>query len=211
MVKKIAGTVEKTFDMMDENEDGELDKHEVRETLRKLGVHREVLDEDVESLMEAADTNSDGVITLDEFKNWYLKQKLRAGIRIKKLFDVFDEDRDGLISKDECKSLIAAVNGCEPPIDMINTVMKRSDSAYLLNVDNVIAWFDSENPSGMGNISQKKVKVPKAKVVPASCKVQSDLEQSKEDVDILTFAAHDEEDYIGISFPVGEGWKCKLQ
>jgi len=232
MVKKIAGTVEKTFHMMDENQDGELDKSELREALRKLGVHRDLLDKDVKTLMEAADTNDDGVISLDEFKNWYLREKIRAGRRIEKLFHVFDEDRDGFISKEECKSLLAAVNGCEPPIDMINTVMKRSDSALFINLDNVIAWFDSENPSETETscnkrvsvskatvipeickvqCSKKKVSIPKTTVVPASCKVQSDLEQSEVGVDGLVIAVDSEDDNLSISFPFGEGWKCKLQ
>jgi len=232
MVKKIAGTVEKTFHMMDENQDGELDKSELREALRKLGVHRDLLDKDVKTLMEAADTNDDGVISLHEFKNWYLREKIRAGRRIEKLFHVFDEDRDGFISKEECKSLLAAVNGCEPPIDMINTVMKRSDSALFINLDNVIAWFDSENPSETEissnkrvsiskatvipasckvQCSKKKVSIPKTTVVPASCKVQSDLEQSEVGVDGLVIAVDSEDDSLSISFPFGEGWKCKLQ
>lgn len=210
MVKKIAGTVEKTFHMMDENGNGVLDKDELKKALLKLGVHRDVVDKDVKTIMKAADTNRDGVISLDEFKNWYMAQKLRASSRVEKLFHMFDEDKDGFISKKEFGGLLTAVNGCEPPKQMIDTIMKRTDSKLLINRASVIDWFESENPTN----SRSKVKVkhhglPKAAVVPASYELRN--EQSQKVVNVLTVAAIDEDESISISFPYGDNWKGKLR
>jgi len=135
-----------------------------------------------------------------------MSQKLRASSRIEKLFHIFDEDKDGFISKKEFKGLLTAINGCEPPKQMVDTIMKRSDSTILINRDSVINWFESENAT---NVKPKYFGLPKASVVPASCVSEND--QSQKVVNVLTVAAIDEDDSISIAFPFGDTWKCKLR
>jgi len=139
-----------------------------------------------------------------------MAQKLRASSRIEKLFHIFDEDKDGFISKLEFKGLLTAINGCEPPKEMIDTIMKRSDSTLLINRASVVNWFESENPTD--SISTVKVKhygLPKAAVVPATYELPQ--EQSQKVVKVVTVAAIDEDDGISISFPFGDNWLCKLR
>jgi len=212
MVKKIAGSVLKSFRMMDENENGVLDKDEVKKALRKLGVHRDALDKDVKTIMKAADTNGDGVISLEEFKNWYISQKLRASSRIAKLFHVFDQDKDGFISKEEFKDLLTAINGCEPPKEMVESILERSNSTLLINIASVIAWFDNENPSEMmSSVKPKGHSLLKASVVPASFQVELGPEQLQEKADVLNVEPPIQNETVSISFPFGEGWNSKLR
>lgn len=140
-----------------------------------------------------------------------MAQKLRASSRIEKLFHIFDEDKDGFISKKEFKGLLTAINGCVPPKQMVDTIMRRSDSTILINRARVIDWFESENPTGSTkiNVKPKYYGLPKAAVVPASCVLQN--EQSQKVVNVLSVAAIDEDDSISISFPFGDNWKCKLR
>merc|ERR1719427_788677 len=69
MVKKLAGTVEKTFHMIDINKNGVLDRSELRKVLKKLGVSPESLENDVDTLLDDVDENRDGMVSLDEFNN----------------------------------------------------------------------------------------------------------------------------------------------
>lgn len=68
MVNNLGGTVEKTFHAMDVDEDGVLNKEDLKISLLSLGVNREVLMRDVKSIIKASDINCDGVISLNEFK-----------------------------------------------------------------------------------------------------------------------------------------------
>jgi len=68
MVNNLGGTVEKTFRSMDVDEDGVLNNEDLKISLLSLGVNREVLMRDIKCMIRAADTNGDGVISLDEFK-----------------------------------------------------------------------------------------------------------------------------------------------
>eukprot|EP00746_Dinoflagellata_sp_MGD_P149341 gnl/MRDRNA2_/MRDRNA2_81387_c0_seq2.p1 gnl/MRDRNA2_/MRDRNA2_81387_c0~~gnl/MRDRNA2_/MRDRNA2_81387_c0_seq2.p1 ORF type:complete len:932 (+),score=160.01 gnl/MRDRNA2_/MRDRNA2_81387_c0_seq2:129-2924(+) len=57
------------FKRWDKNSDGRLDREELRALLFKLGVASET---DANSMMEAADKNKDGFISIEEFINWAL-------------------------------------------------------------------------------------------------------------------------------------------
>jgi len=69
MVKKLAGTVEQIFQSIDIDGNGVLDKEELAKLLTQLGVHQAALEEDVKTLMETADLDNDGVVSLSEFKH----------------------------------------------------------------------------------------------------------------------------------------------
>merc|ERR1719447_1066669 len=146
MVKKVAGTVEKAFSAIDVNQNGVLDRWEVRRVLKRLGVSPGDLENDIKILMEAVDQNGDGKVSLVEFKTWYVSQKLRATARIEKLFNVYDADKDGFINKAEFKALITAVNGDIPPTEILDLIMHNIGSSELINLENTIAWFESQNP-----------------------------------------------------------------
>jgi len=231
MVKKLAGTVENTFHMIDVDGNGVLDQEELKKALYKLGVRQDILERDVKTLMKAADTDKDGVVSLNEFKNWYMSQKVRAAMRVEQLFRVFDEDNDGYINKTEFKALLTAVNGSTPPTELLD---KTVSSPELINLADTITWFESLNPIEREVIVRKSIiRVSKASVVPAACKlteVQTNEDSRLQDdgrtsnkneskgggnflihPDTLPVDPIDEDDTLNISFPFGESWMSKLR
>jgi len=150
MVKIIGGTVAKTFHKIDINGNGVISKVELRVVLQKLGVHRDVLERDVDKLIEVVDTEGDGVISLAEFHKWYMTQKARATSRIEKLFTVFDEDNDGFIDQKEFRALLTAVNGSKAPTELLDVCPER------INLTDTVAWFESQNPIDKEGIFKKR-------------------------------------------------------
>lgn len=179
MVKKLAGTVEKTFHMIDINKNGVLDRSELRKVLKKLGVSPESLENDVDTLLDEVDENRDGMVSLDEFNNWYINQKIRATSRIEKLFNAYDQDKDGFLNKTEFRALITAVNGCEPPSGLLDQIVQNVGSLELINLPNTVAWFESQNPINRKSIFNKRhSSVARGSVMPSKSKAQSSEKRS---------------------------------
>jgi len=174
MVKKLAGTVEKTFHMIDINKNGVLDRSELRKVLKKLGVSPESLENDVDTLLDDVDENRDGMVSLDEFNNWYINQKIRATSRIEKLFDDYDRDKDGFLNKTEFQALLTAVNGCAPPSGILEQIVQNIGALERINLANTVAWFESQNPIYRKSIFKKRhSSIARGSVMPRKPKVQS--------------------------------------
>jgi len=62
----VANDVEAVFNSFDKNQDGSLDRDEIKEALEAAG--RPADDATVDKSMEALDTNKDGKVSLKEFK-----------------------------------------------------------------------------------------------------------------------------------------------
>ena len=117
--------VKKHFESLDANGDGHLDLEEIKTLLKNLEESNknnqesndETDEEKEKRIQEAAeemfrthDENNDGHIDFDEFKTaWHRKLLATQEEYIKRVFDVFDDDGNGYITKDE----LAAVLGYE--------------------------------------------------------------------------------------------------
>jgi len=129
-----------------------------------------------------------------------------------KLFHVFDDDKDGFISEEQFRLLMTGINGYESPKQTVEDIMKNSGCTLRINMASVIEWFESGNASDSRSLRPSVCSgLPKASVVPASCIVQSGLEQRQESAEVLSVEPCGENDNISIAFPVNKGWKCKLQ
>lgn len=164
MVKKLAGTVEQTFQMIDVDGNGVLDKGEIEKVLANLGVHQGVLKKDVKTLMETADLDNDGVVSLPEFKYWYLAQKLRLKTRIEKLFDDYDQEKCGFITKSEFTALLTHVNGSTPPDEILSTIPNNDN----ITLANTIEWFESQNPIKRESIFRKRRSSLSSSILPTN-------------------------------------------
>merc|ERR1712146_474478 len=62
------------FKKLDKDGDGQLDKEELKEALTCMGVS----DEDIQTMMDEADTDKDGKISKDEFLKYHAKKQKEA-------------------------------------------------------------------------------------------------------------------------------------
>ena len=75
VVYKLKGTVKDMFNKLDVDKSGSLERCEV-ETLLKLlfeGTNQAISDREVDEIMNELDLDKNGVISLDEFSQWYIK------------------------------------------------------------------------------------------------------------------------------------------
>ncbi|XP_019183881.1 PREDICTED: calmodulin-like protein 7 [Ipomoea nil] len=107
------------FATFDKNSDGFITKQELKESLRNIGIVME--DGEIAEMVEKVDENNDGLVDLDEFCelcNSFLGVEMAAGgggaagdgdDDLREAFDVFDGDKDGLISEEELSRVLSSL------------------------------------------------------------------------------------------------------
>lgn len=109
--------LKRVFATFDKDGDGFITKKELRESLKGIGMV--MTEKEVEEMVQKLDANGDGLIDLDEFCDLFESMVKREKVRgdeleedddddddggeeeLKEAFDVFDGDRDGLITVEE--------------------------------------------------------------------------------------------------------------
>ena len=110
--KEQAAKIQVQFVAADVNKDGFLSKDELKTLLSSLG--NEV---DVSSFLNSVDVNNDGKLDFNEFMTaataGHFDKKLskEQAAKLREEFDTADLNKDGLLSKDELKSLLNSVGG----------------------------------------------------------------------------------------------------
>ncbi|XP_009608019.1 calmodulin-like protein 3 [Nicotiana tabacum] len=115
------------FATFDKNNDGYITKQELKQSLKNIGIYME--DIDIVEMVEKVDSNKDGLIDLDEFyelchsflgiegiigsqeNSGEMNQEEEANRErdLKDAFDVFDYDKDGLISEEELSKVLSSL------------------------------------------------------------------------------------------------------
>lgn len=93
-----------TFKMFDLNNDGHITKEELGTVMKQLG--RETTDNDLQTMINDADTNGNGVVELDEFIQMMKNQtkSMSSDDAIRQAFRVFDKNGDNYINRDEIRT-----------------------------------------------------------------------------------------------------------
>ncbi|XP_058079572.1 polcalcin Cup a 4-like [Magnolia sinica] len=120
------------FDRYDTNGDGKISSSELESMLKCLG--NPGSEEEVESMMRAADLDGDGYISLEEFisVNKMETDSAKCVEDLRNAFTVFDRDQNGLISPEELHHVLrgmgekTSLNDCKA---MINGVDSNGDGA----------------------------------------------------------------------------------
>lgn len=108
--------LKRVFATFDKNGDGFITKQELRESLKNIRIFS--TEKEVEEMVVKVDANGDGLIDFDEFCILCQAmdghdQKEEGDIvetgELKEAFDVFDKDKDGLISVEELGSVLCSL------------------------------------------------------------------------------------------------------
>ncbi|KAK6273258.1 hypothetical protein POUND7_010341 [Theobroma cacao] len=101
--------LKRVFATFDKNGDGFITKQELGESLKNMRLF--ITEKEVEEMVVKVDANGDGLIDFDEF--CILCQAMGgqgdAEGELKEAFDVFDKDKDGLISVEELGSVLSSL------------------------------------------------------------------------------------------------------
>ncbi|KAH0652317.1 hypothetical protein KY289_029995 [Solanum tuberosum] len=111
------------FATFDKNNDGYITKQELKQSLKNIGIFME--DGDILEMVEKVDSNKDGLIDIDEFYELCHSflgiekgvSEEEGGVEkgeeeegdLKDAFDVFDYDKDGLISEEELSKVLSSL------------------------------------------------------------------------------------------------------
>ena len=126
----VGSTVQNTFEDFDKDKDGLVTLDEIR--LHLLEVGEGSSENELQHLFGKADKNGDGKIDKNEFKELVelLRGKegpLKIHPDLVKVFEQFDTDHDGLISKEEVRSTLRAI-GKEISDPDLDSCFNESDS-----------------------------------------------------------------------------------
>lgn len=159
--------LKQVFTTFDKNGDGFLTKQEIQESLKMIGM--KIDSKEVEEMVERLDSNGDGLIDHDEFCKLF-ETVSRNGVvlgskedngggslvdddgDLKDAFDVFDGDRDGMISVEELSLVLSSmgmkegkrIKDCQEMIRMVDL-----DGDGMVNFDEFKKMMKA---GGLGNI-----------------------------------------------------------
>lgn len=121
--------LKRVFGTFDKNSDGFITKHELRDSLKNIGIV--MAEKDIDDMVKNVDTNGDGLIDLDEFcesfASLFIKEETDGGEDsvttdgdnitgdedLKEAFDVFDGDKDGVITVEELGFVLSSLGFAE--------------------------------------------------------------------------------------------------
>ncbi|KAG6743215.1 calcium-binding protein CML24-like [Populus alba x Populus x berolinensis] len=102
--------IRKIFNKFDKNGDGKISCSEVVDNLKELGT--KISPAEVQSIMQEFDKDGDGYIDLDEFVDFIQNGGIDDGgtgddsKELRDAFDLYDKNKNGLISADELHSVM---------------------------------------------------------------------------------------------------------
>ncbi|KAK1353992.1 calmodulin-like protein 3 [Heracleum sosnowskyi] len=99
----------RVFHMFDRNGDGKITKKELSDSLQNLGMF--LSDKELIQMIDKIDANGDGFVDMEEFGALYqtIMDEKDEEEDMKEAFNVFDQNRDGYITVDELRSVLASL------------------------------------------------------------------------------------------------------
>ncbi|KAK1351638.1 putative calcium-binding protein CML23 [Heracleum sosnowskyi] len=91
--------VKRVFNDFDTNGDGKIDASELRSILLTLGT--DASPKEIAGIMSEIDSDGDGFIDLNEFAKFHLASSGEDSKELRDAFDVYDRDKNGVISASE--------------------------------------------------------------------------------------------------------------
>ncbi len=145
-VSKIKGDVNVVFDRIDSNHNGEIDKDELKRCLLELGTPEEELtQEKVDECMSEIDKNNNGYATKADFTVWYTRNEQRLRNKTREIFDKFDTDKAGTITKADMAEFMNALGHDSDDKESkaaIDDALGKIEKDHL-TYEEFTAWYES--------------------------------------------------------------------
>ncbi|MBA0585880.1 hypothetical protein Gorai_016641, partial [Gossypium raimondii] len=121
------GELQKVFNQFDANRDGKISMTELRDVLKSMG--SSITEEELKRVLEDIDTDKDGFINLSEFSSLFRSSsdEVTAALELRDAFDLYDQDKNGLISTSELHLVLNQL-GMKCSVDDCARMIKSVDS-----------------------------------------------------------------------------------
>jgi len=141
LVAVMAGDVHHVFKQVDVDDSGNIDKEELAQLFAKLECT--VPAEELDRVMEDLDENNDGQITEEDFVKWYVRSEKRISMRTKLVFDFFDTDNAGKITRPNLKKLLKTVEPTvtDEDVEQAMSAMYMTGSKDEISFDEFSNWY----------------------------------------------------------------------
>ncbi|TYJ42749.1 hypothetical protein E1A91_A03G108600v1 [Gossypium mustelinum] len=119
--------LQKVFNQFDANRDGKISVTELRDVLKSMG--SSITEEELKRVLEDIDTDKDGFINLSEFSSLFRSSsdEVTAALELRDAFDLYDQDKNGLISTSELHLVLNQL-GMKCSVDDCVRMIKSVDS-----------------------------------------------------------------------------------
>lgn len=134
------------FDQLDTDKNGKIDVNETKEFMKQVGINPIF----VKLVYELCDTDSDGLISFDEFIPFFkLLKDLEQdpSIIYRNIFEKFDKDKNGLLDKEEVREMLKLFSEAEWTDENIELFVEGydKDKDGNLNFEEVCEMIGNDN------------------------------------------------------------------
>uniref|UniRef100_A0A7S4LPR2 EF-hand domain-containing protein n=1 Tax=Oxyrrhis marina TaxID=2969 RepID=A0A7S4LPR2_OXYMA len=134
VVTQVVGDVRTSFDELDTDKSGYIEKKEVAGLLTKLGC--QPAPKNIDEVMDELDCDADGKLSFDEFAKWYVVSETRILAEMGRAFQTFDENGNGCIEATELQNLFDKLNiHIEGSINSVISELDKSGNGTISKED----------------------------------------------------------------------------
>jgi len=127
VVSVLKGNVKETFDEIDEDGSGTLDKAEITKLLVRIAGGTTPTSIKVDTVFESLDADNNGTISFLEFEAWYRGSETRMHVELGEAWDALDTDNSGVLDEAEITKLLYSLGSAPEPSD-VKAAMEELDA-----------------------------------------------------------------------------------
>lgn len=144
VIGQIKGDARKTFNRIDQDGSGYIEKSELSKIFNDLGIEN-ATEEDIGAALGDMDTSADSKISFEEFDKWYSQSKVKISEEVRRVFDSIDEEKNGCIEKHNIAHLMKQFGHTEINLDEIWESSTGDKDAANLTYDQFKAWYEGSS------------------------------------------------------------------